>query len=82
MTGLFRFVWRLPARGLVLLVRFYQVCISPYTAWFSRCRFTPSCSRYFIEAVEKHGAIRGSGLGLWRILRCNPWSGGGDDPVP
>lgn len=46
------------------------------------CRFHPSCSTYFIQAVQLHGAFRGTALGLWRILRCNPWGGCGEDPVP
>ncbi|MBQ8479083.1 MAG: membrane protein insertion efficiency factor YidD [Akkermansia sp.] len=46
------------------------------------CRFTPSCSTYFIQAVEEHGALKGSLMGIWRILRCNPWGGCGHDPVP
>ena len=48
----------------------------------SGCRFTPSCSAYFIEAVHLHGAVKGTALGIWRILRCNPWGGHGHDPVP
>lgn len=48
----------------------------------SGCRFTPSCSTYFIQAVECHGVLKGSALGLWRILRCNPFGGYGYDPVP
>lgn len=46
------------------------------------CRYTPSCSAYFIEAVQVHGPLRGALLGIWRILRCNPWGGHGHDPVP
>ena len=65
---------------LVMLVRFYQVCISPLKP--SCCRFTPTCSAYAIEALRKHGPIKGSLLAIWRILRCNPWGGSGYDPVP
>ncbi|MEM7454594.1 MAG: membrane protein insertion efficiency factor YidD [Planctomycetota bacterium] len=75
-------VWRriigLPAAGMVFMVRIYQVCISPLFP--PVCKFTPSCSQYFIEAVRKHGAIVGSIKGFWRILRCNPFSRGGHDP--
>ncbi|NLH98367.1 MAG: membrane protein insertion efficiency factor YidD [Chthonomonadales bacterium] len=46
------------------------------------CKFEPTCSEYMAQAIAKHGVIRGIGLGCWRILRCNPWSMGGDDPVP
>jgi len=69
----------LPRRALVLLVRLYQITLSPLTG--RQCRFVPTCSEYFIEAVEKRGAVRGTMLGLWRILRCNPFSRGGYDPV-
>jgi len=46
------------------------------------CRYTPSCSNYFLEAVEKHGALKGSWYGMRRICRCHPWGGSGEDPVP
>ncbi|PNU02609.1 membrane protein insertion efficiency factor YidD [Novosphingobium guangzhouense] len=46
------------------------------------CRYSPSCSQYAIEAVRRHGAIKGGLLALWRLLRCNPWGGHGHDPVP
>ena len=65
---------------LVMLVRFYQVCISPLKPPY--CRFTPTCSAYAIQALRKHGPIKGSLLAIWRILRCNPWGGSGYDPVP
>jgi hypothetical protein len=64
---------------LVLLpVRFYQLIIGPLLP--KMCPFYPSCSNYFIEAVTKHGPIRGSLKGIWRICRCHPWSQGGYDP--
>ena len=71
--------WRgVPGRVLVLLVRGYQLGISP---WLGRhCRFYPSCSQYFIVSVQRYGAIRGGLRGLWRICRCHPWSAGGSDP--
>ncbi|MBE6750572.1 MAG: membrane protein insertion efficiency factor YidD [Ruminococcaceae bacterium] len=65
---------------LIALIRFYQKNISP--AKPSCCRFIPTCSSYAIEAIEVHGAIKGSALAIWRILRCNPFSKGGYDPVP
>ncbi len=61
-------------------VRFYQRHISPKKP--PCCRFRPTCSQYCIEAVEEWGIIRGLALAIWRILRCNPWSMGGYDPVP
>ena len=65
---------------LVLFVRGYQVTLSPLLpAW---CRYYPSCSAYAIEALEKHGAVRGSWLALRRIARCHPFRPGGYDPVP
>ena len=70
----------LPARFVCLLVRAYQVAISPL---FGRCcRFTPSCSNYMLEAVRVHGVIYGTYLGLRRLARCHPWHQGGYDPVP
>lgn len=72
------FIWRLPGQCLIAGVRFYQVCISPLLP--SVCRFTPTCSGYFIEAVKKYGAVRGSFKGLCRICRCHPLGGSGHDP--
>lgn len=66
---------------LVLLIRFYQVCISPYKGAAS-CRFTPTCSAYALEALRKYGPFKGGWLALRRILRCHPWGGSGYDPVP
>ena len=67
-------------RLLMALVRFYRKNISPLSA--PKCRFSPTCSAYALEALEVHGALKGSLLALWRILRCNPFSKGGYDPVP
>lgn len=63
---------------LILPVRGYQVILGPLLP--KVCRYTPSCSEYFIEAVEKHGPLRGSWQGMWRICRCHPWCRGGYDP--
>lgn len=71
---------------MVFGVRIYRWVISPVkTVLFgplSHCRFSPSCSRYALEAIRRHGALRGGGLALKRICRCHPWGGCGDDPVP
>jgi len=64
----------------IVLVRFYQVAISPYTP--SSCRYTPTCSHYTVEALQKHGLFRGGWLSVKRIASCNPWGGSGYDPVP
>lgn len=72
--------WYLPKNWLIALVRFYRRHISPHKA--PCCRFTPTCSAYAIEALQRHGALIGSALALWRLLRCNPWGRGGYDPVP
>ena len=74
-------------RGLIrILVRFYQLTLSPLLVALagpgSGCRFEPTCSEYLLQAVETHGALRGSWLGLKRIGRCHPWGGSGHDPVP
>lgn len=72
--------------ALRILVRAYQLLLSPVLTWLAGpgggCRFEPSCSRYFLEAVEAHGAVRGSLLGFKRMARCHPWGGHGCDPVP
>ena len=65
---------------LLLPIRFYQVAITPYTP--PSCRFTPTCSEYARQALIKHGPVKGLALAIWRILRCNPFSFGGYDPVP
>ena len=67
-------------RFMVGCIRLYKRFLSPFLP--PSCRFTPSCSRYTIEAIQKHGALRGTLLGAWRILRCNPFGKGGYDPVP
>lgn len=64
----------------VLLIRFYQIVISPVLP--ASCRYTPTCSHYTLEALKKHGLFKGGYLGIKRILSCNPWGGSGYDPVP
>ncbi|MDR2535947.1 MAG: membrane protein insertion efficiency factor YidD [Treponema sp.] len=67
-------------KGILLSIRAYQYGISPY---FPRCcRYTPSCSAYTYQAVEKYGVVKGLSLGVKRILRCHPFHSGGYDPVP
>ncbi len=68
------------ARPLIWLVRGYQLAISPMLP--PSCRFYPSCSHYAIEALQRHGPIKGLWLSLRRVGRCNPWHPGGHDPVP
>jgi len=65
---------------LVAPVRLYQVAVSPLLG--PRCRFYPSCSSYAVQALRRHGPLRGTALALWRVLRCHPWNPGGVDPVP
>ncbi len=65
---------------LSLPVRFYRLVLSPWLG--SNCRFTPTCSSYALDALERHGALRGGWLAIRRILRCHPWGGAGHDPVP
>lgn len=72
------FVWHIPSLILILAVRFYQLFIGPLIG--KHCRFEPSCSNYYIEAVKKYGAISGSIRGALRICRCHPWHPGGYDP--
>ncbi|UUV21743.1 membrane protein insertion efficiency factor YidD [Paenimyroides aestuarii] len=64
----------------VVLIRFYQLVISPLTP--PSCRFTPTCSHYTLEALRKHGLFKGSWLGIKRIAKCHPWGKSGYDPVP
>jgi putative membrane protein insertion efficiency factor len=78
MTGLAKTVCQLPSTLLVSAVRLYQCTLSPLIG--RHCRFEPTCSAYFIQAVEKYGAIRGTWRGLKRIGRCHPFNPGGYDP--
>ena len=68
------------AKVLIGAIRFYRGAISPWTP--AACRYTPTCSAYALEAIERHGAWRGTVLAARRILRCHPWGGHGFDPVP
>ncbi len=65
---------------MIGLVRCYQRFLSPLLP--NVCRYRPTCSEYFIEALQTHGVVKGSWLGIKRILRCHPWGGSGYDPVP
>jgi putative membrane protein insertion efficiency factor len=73
-----KLIVRLPALAAIGCVRIYQLTLSPLIG--PVCRFEPSCSRYFIGAVEKYGLIRGGAKGVARICRCHPWHPGGYDP--
>ena len=65
---------------LIFAVRLYQVSLS--LLWGPSCRYTPTCSQYAVEAIDRHGVWRGVALAVWRILRCHPLARGGYDPVP
>ena len=73
-------LWRLPRLLLAGLVRAYRLLLSPWVG--QSCRFTPTCSAYALQALQRHGAVVGTGLAAWRIVRCNPWCHGGCDEVP
>ena len=64
----------------ILIIKFYRKYISQMKS--TKCPYTPTCSQYGLEAIEKYGALKGGMLAAWRILRCNPFSKGGYDPVP
>ena len=65
---------------LLMMIGFYRKMISPLKS--PCCKYYPTCSAYAVQAIEKHGAVKGTLLAAWRLLRCNPWSLGGIDPVP
>ena len=67
-------------KNLIFLINLYRKYISPMKS--TKCPYIPSCSEYGMEAIEKYGALKGGALALWRIIRCNPFSKGGYDPVP
>lgn len=84
---MFEIPWTTLAKGggkmrriMIALIRLYQTILSPFVG--QHCRFYPSCSSYALEALEKHGALRGLWLSLKRVSRCHPWHEGGVDPVP
>jgi len=67
-------------RILISLIRGYRLVLSPW--WGNQCRFTPTCSEFALESIERHGSLHGTWLAMRRIARCHPWSHGGFDPVP
>ncbi len=71
---------RLAVKIMSLPILFYKACISPMFP--PACRYTPTCSQYALEALRRHGPLKGSWLAIKRICRCPPWGGCGDDPVP
>ncbi|WP_419181631.1 membrane protein insertion efficiency factor YidD [Novosphingobium mangrovi (ex Huang et al. 2023)] len=80
MKRVLAFIVSLPGLLLIGIARAWQ--LGPSRLMPPTCRYTPSCSQYAIEAVRKHGAIKGGCLAIWRLLRCQPWGGHGHDPVP
>jgi putative membrane protein insertion efficiency factor len=64
---------------LLLLINIYKKGISPHTT--PKCKYYPTCSEYAYQAIERHGAFKGTGMAVWRLMRCNPFSKGGVDPV-
>lgn len=84
---MFNYFKYLPRRLVVFFIRFYQKTLSfdhgPLKAAYPYgfCRFTPTCSEYGAQAIEKYGVVKGGAMTCWRILRCNPWNKGGFDPV-
>ena len=73
-----RWLSSVTSKLMIVMVRIYQITLSPLLG--NCCRFTPSCSQYFIDAVKKYGPIRGGFKGAYRIIRCNPFTAGGIDP--
>jgi hypothetical protein len=71
---------RIVSKIFILLIRFYQLSISPILG--QNCRYSPTCSQYSIEAINKYGALKGGWIALKRIFSCHPWGGNGYDPVP
>lgn len=80
MRWLYRGFKNLLSKLMIELIKLYQVTLSPYIG--RACRYTPTCSNYGIEAIQKHGPFKGFWLTLKRVLSCNPWGGSGYDPVP
>jgi uncharacterized protein len=77
---IFNFIKNIFASLFIAIIRIYQIFISPMLP--PRCRYTPTCSQYGVEAIRKHGALRGAWLAAKRIASCHPWGGHGYDPVP
>ncbi len=75
-----RTIWNMPRIGVLSIIRLYQMTISKGMPE-NTCRFYPSCSHYGYQAVYKYGALKGSAMAVWRVLRCNPFNPGGYDPV-
>lgn len=75
-----RTLFLLPRRALMLLVKAYRLLLSPWLG--SACRFEPTCSAYSLQALKQHGAVAGTALTAYRLVRCQPWCEGGHDPVP
>ncbi|RNL85639.1 membrane protein insertion efficiency factor YidD [Sinomicrobium pectinilyticum] len=75
-----KFLLKILAYPFIFLVKIYQYLISPLTP--ATCRYTPTCSHYTVEALQKHGLIKGGRLAIKRIFSCHPWGGSGYDPVP
>jgi len=80
MKKAFQIFAKVLAFPFIVIVRFYQLAISPLLP--PMCRFTPTCSTYTLQALKKYGFFKGGYLGLKRILRCHPWGGSGYDPLP
>lgn len=80
MKKVIKFIIKIPANILILLIKIYQYTLSPFIG--RNCRYTPTCSNYGIEAIRKYGAIKGGWLTIKRVASCNPWGGSGYDPVP
>lgn len=78
-SGAVSTVTRLPSIALCAMIALYRRFISPFT--MPSCRFTPTCSRYALDAVRRYGVLKGGWLALWRVLRCNPLCHGGYDPL-
>jgi len=76
-----RTIWNLPRIVVLSLIRLYQMTLSKGLP-ANTCRFYPSCSHYGYQAIYKHGALKGSFMATWRVIRCNPFNPGGYDPVP
>lgn len=80
LQNIIKIFFQLLALPLILLIKIYQLIISPLFP--PSCRFTPTCSEYTLEALKKYGILKGGWLGFRRIIRCHPWGGSGYDPLP